>query len=954
MADPLSVAASVAGLVSLGLQVSSGIIQYLDAIKCRAEELDVARRYVQSIKSTLEVINGFPSRLQAQHQQSLAAISACLKPCEDELSALETLIAKLSNSGNADPDLIDRVRERTKKLAYSFNRTKLSQLEEKLNRTVKALQLAVQSLGIEISATATDSLRTIETTTARSATELLTVKTGVAAIDNGVSVIGRELPVVRSVVQSIVPELGLRTDSLSIQLRQGNEVLRDDISRTGGSINMTMTMVQNELSGIQQTLKTQQQQNAELMRILQRQPNFLALFGTQDQHNMTPTTLLGRAISKPSNLRALCDGFESRQGVVPLRSTDQERPRIQRGTAGADTSEILPFRTTRCAICGFRTQRKMRRKQISYGSIHLYSDTTEYQKHLPNCTYFQPTKMKEQTWGLLRTGAAWFLKQAVQISFSMTSGAGGFSLSPVFTYSATVDEMIAPAFQVVESMINFFIQDDFDDLHNGKEAAQRILEAGFIKVGRLLREGLASPKDVNSRNQTLMEPISSLTWAVAMADLDDSNNIALDFLEKFLNYDIPVAQYDIYGSRRSKIRFIKGLKNRRERLEKLALENLSDLDKSAMALGSGHVLDIRAARVVELLMEKGIKIPAALTPGETLNIQVLRKSWGSVYHSICDADHAELFFNCGFHDLDKPSDEGLPPLAMKGNLGLMNDIPYFKWLIDHGADPFRLLYPTSARYGTILASATSVHHLYWVLGEGFSWSLYQTSGWEYPQSLASLHSIVPSQTPVDECQCNCSQQGCTPSLLMLKGVLRWAFYERVSLPRLIDYYFSRYLRFFWSDLGPVHLMEAVRCLTFCALEIKHTCSHQPDIWSYNFWERERKSEEEIEHIQDEEAEVICLLEQLICEFEEKIDNILENDSAEPDGIIAFWNGYWLDRMQEEIEKLAGNNVPDDQRRGAEELGVKWHDSVYASDSKPAKEPKTVEDFLRELDEIVPD
>ncbi|KAK6063243.1 hypothetical protein SCUP515_12566 [Seiridium cupressi] len=101
-------------------------------------------------------------------------------------------------------------------------------------------------------------------------------------------------------------------------------------------------------------------------------------------------------------------------------------------------------------------------------------------------------------------------------------------------------------------------------------------------------------------------------------------------------------------SRSCKIRFIKGLKNRRERLEKLALENLSDLEKSAMALGSGHVLDIHAARVVELLMEKGIKVPAALTLGETSNIQAMRESWGSVYHEICDANDAELFFNCGF------------------------------------------------------------------------------------------------------------------------------------------------------------------------------------------------------------------------------------------------------------------------------------------------------------------
>ncbi|KAK6064800.1 hypothetical protein SCUP234_12857, partial [Seiridium cupressi] len=99
------------------------------------------------------------------------------------------------------------------------------------------------------------------------------------------------------------------------------------------------------------------------------------------------------------------------------------------------------------------------------------------------------------------------------------------------------------------------------------------------------------------------------------------------------------------------------LKNRRERLEKLALENLSDLEKSAMALGSGHVLDIHAARVVELLMEKGIKVPAALTLGETSNIQAMRESWGSVYHEICDANDAELFFNCGFCDPDKLNDE---------------------------------------------------------------------------------------------------------------------------------------------------------------------------------------------------------------------------------------------------------------------------------------------------------
>jgi hypothetical protein len=50
MADPLSIAGTVAGLVSLGLQVCGGITQYLDAIKCLAEELSSARRQVEPSK----------------------------------------------------------------------------------------------------------------------------------------------------------------------------------------------------------------------------------------------------------------------------------------------------------------------------------------------------------------------------------------------------------------------------------------------------------------------------------------------------------------------------------------------------------------------------------------------------------------------------------------------------------------------------------------------------------------------------------------------------------------------------------------------------------------------------------------------------------------------------------------------------------------------------------------
>jgi hypothetical protein len=145
MADPLSVTASAAGLVSLGLQVCSGITQYLDALKCRDQELNSARRYVQSLEAALQIINEASQHTQIQYQQPLAT---CLQPCQEELETLRTFIVELSNGDTANPGIVERAKARRKKSAYSFNRTKLAQLEDKLNRAVGLLQLAMQGLGM--------------------------------------------------------------------------------------------------------------------------------------------------------------------------------------------------------------------------------------------------------------------------------------------------------------------------------------------------------------------------------------------------------------------------------------------------------------------------------------------------------------------------------------------------------------------------------------------------------------------------------------------------------------------------------------------------------------------------------------------------------------------------------------------------------------------------------------
>jgi hypothetical protein len=135
----------------------------------------------------------------------------------------------------------------------------------------------------------------------------------------------------------------------------------------------------------------------------------------------------------------------------------------------------------------------------------FHEDRTQFETHLPTCPFFQFSNRTERKWGMTYNRVAYILDTAIRISFSVKSGAGGFSISPMFTYYATIDEFNAPAFQVVRIMSQFLSSNQFKSFK--KLSVRRLLDGGLIKIGKMFREGKASPSDVNSQNQTLMKPI---------------------------------------------------------------------------------------------------------------------------------------------------------------------------------------------------------------------------------------------------------------------------------------------------------------------------------------------------------------------------------------------------------------------------------------------------------------
>lgn len=144
MAEAVGLAASVAGLVSLGLQVTGGIVTYLDALENRQDELASVKRQNDALSAALDIIQAATSRFQGQPHDH--AVQNNIQSCNAELQALEVLLAELANCDTST--WRQRLRSTRKKLSYAFDRSKVHQMAQRLHHANEVLQLTLTGLGL--------------------------------------------------------------------------------------------------------------------------------------------------------------------------------------------------------------------------------------------------------------------------------------------------------------------------------------------------------------------------------------------------------------------------------------------------------------------------------------------------------------------------------------------------------------------------------------------------------------------------------------------------------------------------------------------------------------------------------------------------------------------------------------------------------------------------------------
>jgi len=146
MSDPLSVAAGIAGLISLGIQVTQSLFTFYELYKGRDIKLARTRDKLQNL---LTVFRALEHALQnRQDEQDL------VKTIESSIKGCEEIIADLKNECQQFDNILicgvkDKIKVGGRGVAYPFRHSTLQKLEENITGILDNLSLALAVLHLE-------------------------------------------------------------------------------------------------------------------------------------------------------------------------------------------------------------------------------------------------------------------------------------------------------------------------------------------------------------------------------------------------------------------------------------------------------------------------------------------------------------------------------------------------------------------------------------------------------------------------------------------------------------------------------------------------------------------------------------------------------------------------------------------------------------------------------------
>jgi hypothetical protein len=140
--DGLSVAASVSGIISLGIQVAQSLTDYYEAYKGQKLEIANTARNLKNLLHVFESLRGELAVRQFRTDEKglLETMEGSIQICEENIHELQIKIEKFKNSaGNS-------IQTATRQLAYPFRQSTLRKLDIDIDEIISNISLALAVL----------------------------------------------------------------------------------------------------------------------------------------------------------------------------------------------------------------------------------------------------------------------------------------------------------------------------------------------------------------------------------------------------------------------------------------------------------------------------------------------------------------------------------------------------------------------------------------------------------------------------------------------------------------------------------------------------------------------------------------------------------------------------------------------------------------------------------------
>jgi hypothetical protein len=143
MADGLSVIASVAGIISLGMQVTQSLVDYYESYKGQKSEVAHTTRKLEHLLSVFGILQQ-QSTARANEPDLFESIDRSIHDCKEYIHELQRENEKFEE--NPANGMRAAARTATRRLAYPFRQSTLQKLDEDIDEIVSHRSLALQVL----------------------------------------------------------------------------------------------------------------------------------------------------------------------------------------------------------------------------------------------------------------------------------------------------------------------------------------------------------------------------------------------------------------------------------------------------------------------------------------------------------------------------------------------------------------------------------------------------------------------------------------------------------------------------------------------------------------------------------------------------------------------------------------------------------------------------------------